>query len=232
MKTAIRAPDRAILRHGGTGDSWQTWTSMGDMLPEVKHAESAWEVAVDVIMVERDDTTTLFSGSDNVVTWLALGGSVTTTMFVPGTGWCCMATEFGIVWISEVGTVIVEGIAIVVGTATVVPPTCCTVCTCIPVGRTVIDAGAIGTLLNWLGTSDSGQKRWAGNLWIFDFFALGPSGLLASSIGCRIRRRALINLQQVGGFFYFKLMWPVSGSLTYRTWQMVSSRNFTCSFVM
>lgn len=48
-------------------------------------------------------------------------------------------------------------------------------------------------------TIESGQKRCVGRCWDFIFLALGAgSGLLASSIGCRIRRRALMNLQGSG----------------------------------
>lgn len=44
-------------------------------------------------------------------------------------------------------------------------------------------------------TMESGQKRCVGRCWDFIFLALGAgSGLLASSIGWRIRRRALMNL--------------------------------------
>lgn len=44
-------------------------------------------------------------------------------------------------------------------------------------------------------TMESGQKRCVGRCWDFIFLALGAgSGLLASNIGCRIRRRALMNL--------------------------------------
>ncbi len=46
-------------------------------------------------------------------------------------------------------------------------------------------------------TMESGQKRCVGLCWDFIFLALGAgSGLLASSMGCRIRLRALINLSK------------------------------------
>ncbi len=46
-------------------------------------------------------------------------------------------------------------------------------------------------------TMESGQKRCVGRCWDFIFFALGAgSGLLASNIGWRIRRRALMNLHE------------------------------------
>lgn len=51
-------------------------------------------------------------------------------------------------------------------------------------------------------TMESGQKRCVGRCWDFIFFAFGAgSGLLASNIGWRIRRRAFINLwKQEGGW--------------------------------
>lgn len=48
-------------------------------------------------------------------------------------------------------------------------------------------------------TMESGQKRCVGRCWDFIFFALGAgSGLLASSMGWRIRLRALMNLRTYG----------------------------------
>lgn len=45
-------------------------------------------------------------------------------------------------------------------------------------------------------TMESGQNRWVGRCCDFIFLALGAgSGLLASSMGCRIRRLALMNLR-------------------------------------
>lgn len=46
---------------------------------------------------------------------------------------------------------------------------------------------------------ESGQKRCRGRFWGVFFLALGVSEELASNMGCRIRLRALINLEKKGG---------------------------------
>lgn len=50
----------------------------------------------------------------------------------------------------------------------------------------------------------SGQKRWGGRLCGLVFLGLLPSGRLASSIGCRILRLALMNLWNMG---HYDLQW-------------------------
>lgn len=48
---------------------------------------------------------------------------------------------------------------------------------------------------------ESGQKRWSGRVCGVFFLFLGASDELASSIGCRIRLRAFMNLRNQGGSF-------------------------------
>lgn len=186
----------------GKGEFWSDglpcWMLLyiGDKLltETVSTCDDAVGMIIEGCVVAADE----LSDIDAVLMWLADWGNVTTTIVVGAPACCCRVTVPGMtVAPCMFGIVIVVGSATPGGTVTVVPwgTACIWTAPCIMAAWTVTGAGAIGIVLNWLGTRVSGQNLVAGRLWILDFLAFGPSGLLASNMGCKMRRLALINLQ-------------------------------------
>lgn len=124
---------------------------MGDKL--LTETVSTCDDTVGAIIVGCVVTADELSDADTVVTWLAEGGNVTTTIVVGVPAGCCKVTVPGMTVVPWT-----LGIVIAVGRATPGGTACIWTAPCTIAAWTVTGAGAIGMVLNWLGTRVSGQN--------------------------------------------------------------------------